>query len=1076
MLVALNPYKTLQHEGKSIYSDEFTRLYRDAESSELPPHIFSTAQEAYAALLRTGENQTIIVTGESGAGKTVASSHILSFLVAASAVRSPGSDKAASAHVREALLHSNPVLEAFGNAQTLRNNNSSRFGRYMSLAFGLDGGVKGGTVMNYLLEKARVTNQSAGERNFHVFYQVLAGAQADSELRTALALPDGAQSKYLANGVTKVPGIDDAADFKEVCTALGVLGVPKAEQLPIWQLLMGLLWLSAIEFKQDGDTTAVQAGAALDNAAACLGVSTADLSRVLTTRHFSATGGPAAGAAAAAGGHARRGSVYKVQFDEAQALDTRDSMARAAYDKLFQWLVQRVNASISDSGTTDHHADRVQCGILDIYGFEILEHNSLEQLNINYVNEKLQALFIALTLKSEQAEYEAEGIPWTRIDYFDNQAVCSAIEGRTGLLALLDDACMQKDAKDASFLNTAATRLKDSPAFTQPRVAALDSFIVRHYAGDVTYEVQNFIEKNRDTLYNDIQQLLAGSSTSLVSALFEDKRTEAEKRKRPPTISTQFKAQVAALMDTLYAAQPHYVRCVKPNARKAPCAVDDDLLDAQVRYLGIEEQVRVRRAGYVYRATYPRFLHRFKCLSSKTWPSFPAVKEATFGFTPAEEITGVPGARTARMTGIDRTPKEIGADSPLLPAYSSAVEALMHDAMAVRVAKRPGQPPSGLRAGEDFAMGKTKIFIRAPATMFALEDARTKALAKVATAVAAQWRAFIHAKRFQAMRKSSTLLAAEARRRIAQRKFAEAKQGIVRVQSFARGALVRARPETHELRLRLGMINFHGKARRRASLAWSNGGDALGLNGNAKWRSHALAAKAKVNPSGTPIDPTVLFSDWCLKMNRKGQWQRRGIAVTASHLLHIGEDGCTPARATVLTEVSDVSFSPYTDCYIVVFCQAQDYFLLMQRKVEFTSVLSSAARRAGGCTLASALTSTQFMNKAGGQRGAGGKDTFTVAWQQVPVGDPSLAAQADPARKPEAWEKLVAPDAKSGDCGGPAGAWTEQPRPWHELVGHAVTVHVPMPAPLRLADVLSAAELAEVERRGLRPGGRASAR
>ena len=1117
VLIALNPYKLIHKDGLPIYHQKYIEAYSGKLLHETPPHTFAVAEDTYAAMLRNDQSQCVLITGESGAGKTECSKQIMQYLAAVSTQGRDAGTWAETERVKAALLESNPLLEAFGNAKTVRNNNSSRFGKYMSLLFDYDGVVRGGHVRNYLLEKSRITAQAEEERNFHIFYQLLTSAAAGvrSAPSTASLKLQGADAyRYLTNGPQTVPGHCDKEEFGEVVQAMTTLGIDAGQQGEIWRLLASILALGNITFTErpgaggtgkppgsEVDKTGAS-GDALAAVAFLLGIDAGRVEKALTTRKF---GGQATGGRAG-----RKASIYDVLLDVPAATFTRDSLAKAAYEKLFNWVVGAVNRSIavSSTGAAAGADSSSRCiGILDIYGFEIFTVNSFEQLCINYVNEKLQQLFISQTLKAEQDEYAREGIEWTPVTYFNNEVVCKLIDGKVGLLSLMDDKCAQKDATDEQLVGSFSSTLKGkNEHFDVPKRATATEFLIKHYAGDVQYDGQGFLEKNRDTLFTDLLLLMGSSKLPLVQELFTDTRSEEEKRKRPPTAGTQFKGQVSKLVKTLKAASPHYVRCIKPNASKTAINFDGELVQHQAKYLGLLENIRVRRAGFVFRQTLPRFLHRYKCLSSATFPQHPDVVQACKGLTMAETVTGIKGyvpSRRGVATGAGvaagaggggaATPAakgpqgDISADSPLLPAYIAGVRALLSDPSAVSI------DGAALKEGTDFAIGKTKVFIRAPSTLFQLEAHRSKRIAELATKLEATVRAHQGYKRFQRFRAALVKVQALGRGHLAAVAYQATRAKTMRVQAFARGMRTRSSTEVQRARADLGLVKFFGKRRRRVSLGWDETvADHCGVADNA-YLAGAIADVRK--KAGLPAEGgTVRFSDMCIKLNKAFKAQRRMLVVTDTHVLNCMDDPKKPKvqRAVPLSEVGQVVMSPHVDSYILLMCPAShDYLYILQRKTQFVKVLrevwkadaaarhgaapagaAAAAAGAGGAAPQAqnlpvlAVHDMSFMNTKGGSRV--GKDSRRIMWLSISPTDGRFAARA--AGKPNDAEKLIAAGLAKPEkaCGGGEGGWSEQPIAYHEQ-GAGLTLSVVAPQKKRkpLTESLRPEEFARIKAAGL---------
>lgn len=713
VVISMNPYRSLP-----IYTPDKVEEYRNRNFYELSPHIYALADEAYRSLRDQDKDQCILITGESGAGKTEASKLVMSY-VAAVCGKGHEVNK-----VKEQLLQSNPVLEAFGNAKTVRNDNSSRFGKYMDIEFDFKGDPLGGVISNYLLEKSRVVKQPRGERNFHVFYQLLSGA-SDDTLRKLKLDRDFSKYNYLSLDSAVVNGLDDAANFRTVRNAMQIVGFMEDEVQSVLELVAAVLKLGNIEFKPESrcngtDESRVKDKNDLKEMCELLGIEQSVLERAFSYRTVEA-----------------KMEKVSTTLNVAQAYYARDALAKNLYSRLFSWLVTRINESIKAQTKARHKV----MGVLDIYGFEIFEDNSFEQFIINYCNEKLQQIFIELTLREEQEEYVREGIEWTNIEYFNNAIICDLIENnQNGILAMLDEECLRPGTvTDETFLDKLNTicaehqhfesRLSKNSKFLNDHSLPHNCFRIQHYAGKVLYRVEGFVDKNNDLLYRDLSQAMYKANHSLIKQLFPEGNPAKVNLKRPPTAGFQFRASVGTLMRNLQTKNPNYIRCIKPNDKKASHIFTESLVRHQVRYLGLMENVRVRRAGYAFRQTYEPCLERYKMLCKRTWPHWRG---------PARE----------------------------------GVEVMMADL----------QIPA-----EEFAYGRSKIFIRNPRTLFFLEEKRKQCLQDLATLIQKIYRGWKCRSQFLLMKKSQIVVSAWYRRYAQQKKYQNIKSATTVVQSYTRG-------------------------------------------------------------------------------------------------------------------------------------------------------------------------------------------------------------------------------------------------------------------------------------------------
>ncbi|CAH1403950.1 unnamed protein product [Nezara viridula] len=719
VLVSVNPYKPLP-----IYGKDVMMKYQKTHMIENPPHVYAIAENAYRDMVEENKDHCILISGESGSGKTETSKKVLEYVAAVSNLNTDAKN------VKDKLLMLNPVLEAFGNAKTIRNDNSSRFGKYMDIEFNTMGAPVGGNILNYLLEKSRVVHQHGGERNFHIFYQLLAGG-TDELLETLTLTRDINNYAYLKNKDSKiVGGMNDAHQMGEVCQAMHVMGITAREQGEIMAIVASILHLGNIKVKEKDGIAQIISQDHLRHAASLLGCGEEELKLALTQRTI----------------HARDEALIS-PLNLEMATYARDALAKAIYDRLFTWLVSRFNESLQ---TKEKLSTKVM-GILDIYGFEIFETNSFEQFCINYCNEKLQQLFIELTLKSEQEEYLREGIEWEPVEYFNNNIIINLIEEKhKGIISLLDEECLRPgDTSDQTFLNKLSDNLSGHHHFINhtkaeskmKKILGRNDFALVHYAGDVIYDVNGFLDKNNDPLFRDLRKVMCNTCNSITQAVFPE--SELQSKKRPETAITQFKFSLNGLMNILMTKEPSYIRCIKPNHIKKAGLFSRDVVRHQVKYLGLMENLRVRRAGFAYRRNYDEFLYRYKSLSPETWPFY----------------NGHP------RDGVEKI--------------------LLHQSCTP----------------EEYRLGKTKIFIRFAKTLFYLEDKFQERKQSLATLIQSRWRGMVQWRKYKALRAAAIVIEKWTRRFLAQKLAQKRRQAVKVIRGFIEGFITRHDVAT-ELNLR----------------------------------------------------------------------------------------------------------------------------------------------------------------------------------------------------------------------------------------------------------------------------------
>lgn len=657
VLVSVNPFRDL-----GIYTEQVLDSYKGKNRLEMPPHVFAIAESAYYNMKAYHDNQCVIISGESGAGKTEAAKRIMQYIANVSGEQSGEIKK-----IKDMVLATNPLLESFGNAKTLRNNNSSRFGKYLQIHFNQQGEPVGADITNYLLEKTRVVGQITNERNFHIFYQFTKGASKQYQELFGIQKPE----TYLYTSRSKcfdVDGIDDLAEYQDTLNAMKTIGLSQAEQDEIFRMLATVLWIGNIQFKEDDSGYAEVADkSVVDFVAYLMEVTPEQLIKGITIRILTP----------------RNGEVIESPANPSQAMATRDALAKAIYNNLFDWIVDRINISLKAKQATAN-----SIGILDIYGFEIFEKNSFEQLCINYVNEKLQQIFIQLTLKTEQEEYAREKIQWTPIQYFDNKVVCDLIEQirPPGIFSAMKDATKTAHADPAACDRTFMQSINGMQhAHLTPRQG---SFIVKHYAGDVTYTVDGITDKNKDQLLKGLLNLFQKSGNKFIHTLFPN-QVDQDNRKQPPSAGDRIRTSANALVETLMKCQPSYIRTIKPNENKSATEYNSPNVLHQIKYLGLQENVRIRRAGFAYRQAFDKFVDRFFLLS------------------PATSYAG---------------------EYTWQGSYEDAVKQILKDTSIPK---------------EEWQLGVTKAFIKAPETLFALEHMRDRYWHNMATRIQRMWRAYL---------------------------------------------------------------------------------------------------------------------------------------------------------------------------------------------------------------------------------------------------------------------------------------------------------------------------------------------
>uniref|UniRef100_A0A3Q0QYC1 Osteoclast-stimulating factor 1 n=1 Tax=Amphilophus citrinellus TaxID=61819 RepID=A0A3Q0QYC1_AMPCI len=750
VLISVNPFKQMPYFG-----DKEIEMYQGAAQYENPPHIYALADNMYRNMMIDRENQCVIISGESGAGKTVAAKYIMGYISRVSG----GGPRVQ--HVKDIILQSNPLLEAFGNAKTLRNNNSSRFGKYFEIQFSSGGEPDGGKISNFLLEKSRVVMRNPGERSFHIFYQLIEGASG--EQKNSLGITSLDYYSYLnQSGSYKVDDINDKSDFQETVKAMDVIGISPEDRSMVFQIVAGVLHLGNISFKESGNYAAVESEEFLAFPAFLLGIDQNRLKEKLTSRKMDSKWGNAV-------------ESIDVTLNVEQACYTRDALSKALHSRVFDYLVESINKAM----VKDHQ--ELNIGVLDIYGFEIFQKNGFEQFCINFVNEKLQQIFIELTLKAEQEEYVQEGIKWTPIEYFNNKIVCDLIESKNppGIMSILDDVCATMHAVGEGADQTMLQKLRVQINTHEHFNSWNQGFIIHHYAGKVSYDAEGFCERNRDVLFTDLIELMQSSE-------------------------------------------------IDPECRFFVFRVKH-----QVEYLGLKENIRVRRAGYAYRRVFRKFLNRYAILTKESWPTW----------------------RGDEKQGVLHLLRSVNMDQ------------------------------------DQFQLGRTKIFIKAPESLFLLEETRERKFDGYARTIQKAWRKYVARKKYVQMREEASDL----------------------------------------------LLNR--KERRRHSLNRNFVGDYLGMDDRPELRQF-LGKREKID-----------FADKVTKYDRRFKGIKRDLVLTPKSVYLIGREKVKqgPEKGQVtevlkrridVEKILAVSLSTMQDDFLILHEQEYDSLLECVFKTEFISLLA----------------------------------------------------------------------------------------------------------------------------------------
>uniref|UniRef100_A0A8C9T5F4 Osteoclast-stimulating factor 1 n=1 Tax=Scleropages formosus TaxID=113540 RepID=A0A8C9T5F4_SCLFO len=734
------------------------------------------------------------LSGESGAGKTVAAKYIMSYISRVSG----GGPRVQ--HVKDIILQSNPLLEAFGNAKTVRNNNSSRFGKYFEIQFSSGGEPDGGKISNFLLEKSRVVMRNPGERSFHIFYQLIEGAS--EEQKSSLGITSLDYYSYLnQSGSYKVDDINDRSDFHETIVR---------HSLKLYVLQQNVFFITSILSRCHNSILVHPTVLAFPSF--LLGIDQTGLKEKLTSRKMDSKWGG-------------KSESIDVTLNVEQACYTRDALSKALHARVFDFLVESINKAM----VKDHQ--ELNIGVLDIYGFEIFQKNGFEQFCINFVNEKLQQIFIELTLKAEQEEYVQEGIRWTPIDYFNNKIVCDLIESKNppGIMSILDDVCATMHAVGEGADQTLLQKLRVQVNTHEHFNSWNQGFIIHHYAGKVSYDADGFCERNRDVLFTDLIELMQSSDMTQPKSLHHCATMPPPEKK---ILKYQHK-QANDLVSTLMKCTPHYIRCIKPNETKRPKDWEESRVKHQVEYLGLKENIRVRRAGYAYRRVFRKFLNRYAILTKESWPTW----------------------RGDEKQGVLHLLRSVNMDQ------------------------------------EQFQLGRTKVFIKAPESLFLLEETRERKFDGYARTIQRAWRKYQARKRYVQMREEASDLL------------------------------------------------FNKKERRRHSINRNFVGDYLGMDDRPELRRF-LAKREKID-----------FANTVTKYDRRFKGIKRDLILTPRCLYLIGREKVKqgPEKGQVMEvlkrkieveRILGVSLSTLQDDFLIIHEQEYDSLLECTFKTEFVSLLA----------------------------------------------------------------------------------------------------------------------------------------
>ncbi|XP_010504771.1 PREDICTED: myosin-16-like isoform X3 [Camelina sativa] len=781
ILIAVNPFQGLPH----LYDAEVMEKYKEASFKELSPHVFAVGGIAYREMINEGRNKCILVSGESGSGKTETTKMLMRYLAYFG-----GHSAAEGRTVENQVLESNPVLEAFGNAKTVKNNNSSRFGKFVEIQFDDVGRISGAAIRTYLLERSRVCQVSDPERNYHCFYLLCAAPPEDVE---RFKLGDPKSFRYLnQSSCYELDGVNDAEEYLATRRAMDVVGISEKEQDAIFRVVAAILHLGNIEFSkgEDADSSSLkdeQSMFHLQMTSELLMCDPHSLEDALCKRIM-----------------VTPEEVIKRSLDPLGAAVSRDGLAKTIYSRLFDWLVNKINISIGQ----DSHSKRL-IGVLDIYGFESFKTNSFEQFCINYTNEKLQQHFNQNVFKMEQGEYQKEEIDWSYVEFVDNQDVVDLIEKKPGgIIALLDEACMLPKSTPETFSEKLYHTFKDHKRFMKPKLTRSD-FTLVHYAGDVQYQSDQFLDKNKDYVVAEHQDLLYASKCSFVSGLFPPLPKESSKSKFS-SIGARFKLQLQQLMETLNFTEPHYIRCVKPNNLLQPTVFDNANVLHQLRSGGVLEAIRVKCAGYPTNRTFIEFLNRFVILAPEILKGEYEADVACKWILEKKGLTGYQIGKTkvflraGQMAELDAHRTRVHGESArmiqgqvrtrltrerfvLMRKASVNIQANWRGNLGRKISKDKRREEAAIKIQKNLRRqiaikdyGKTKssalTLQSGVRTMAARHEYRYKLKNRAATVIQAYWRGYSAISDYKKLKKVSLVYQSKLRGRIARKQLGHSKQ------------------------------------------------------------------------------------------------------------------------------------------------------------------------------------------------------------------------------------------------------------------------------------------------------------